>query len=115
MSGALDQHFRPRRRRKPRPDRKCCLHWKNRLGIWRGNANPSPDAHARLPQTEVGSEQPFDIAILPGITALVSEMALARLTDYVAHVRIETGESDADAPTSEGEDEEEGVGEREAS
>ena len=70
---------------------------------------------ARLPQTEVGSEQPFDIAILPGITALVSEMALARLTDYVAHVRIETGGSDADASASEGEDEEDGVGEGEAS
>lgn len=39
----------------------------------------------RLPPTESGSEQPFDIAILPGITALVSEMALGRLTEYAAN------------------------------
>lgn len=42
---------------------------------------------ARLPLTESGSEQPFDIAILPGITALVSEMALGRLTEYAANTR----------------------------
>jgi hypothetical protein len=41
----------------------------------------------RLPHTEPGSEQPFDIAILPGITALVSEVALGRLTEYAANTR----------------------------
>lgn len=55
---------------------------------------------ARIPPTESGSEQPFDIAILPGITALVSEMALGRLTEYAANTRAggagaEPGSSEA--------------------
>lgn len=42
---------------------------------------------ARLPPTETGSEQPFDIAILPGITVLVSETAIGKLTEYAANTR----------------------------
>ena len=38
----------------------------------------------KLPLSEPGSDQPFDVAILPGIVALVSEAALSRLTDYVS-------------------------------
>ena len=41
----------------------------------------------RLPAAEPGSDQPFDIAILPGISALVSEVALGRLTEYAANTR----------------------------
>lgn len=41
----------------------------------------------KMPQTEPGSDQPFDIAILPGIAALVSEATLSRLTDYVSSAR----------------------------
>ena len=52
---------------------------------------------AKLPQTEVGSEQPFDIAILPGITALVSEVALGRLTEYAAHIRTGAVRSEIDS------------------
>ena len=52
---------------------------------------------AKLPQTEAGSEQPFDIAILPGITALVSEVALGRLTEYAAQIRIGTARSEIDS------------------
>lgn len=52
---------------------------------------------ARLPPTESGSEQPFDIAILPGITALVSEVALGRLTEYAANTRTGTTGSEPDS------------------
>lgn len=52
---------------------------------------------ARLPPTESGSEQPFDIAILPGITALVSEVALGRLTEYAANTRAGTAGSEPDS------------------
>lgn len=41
----------------------------------------------RLPLAESGSDQPFDIAILPGIAALVSEVALGRLTEYATNTR----------------------------
>ncbi len=41
----------------------------------------------KLPPTESGSDQPFDVAILPGIAALVSEATLTRLTDYVSSAR----------------------------
>ncbi|MDD5299426.1 MAG: DUF4194 domain-containing protein [Gallionella sp.] len=36
----------------------------------------------RIMQADSGSDQPFDITILPGITALVNEGTLARLADY---------------------------------
>lgn len=42
----------------------------------------------KMPQTEPGSDQPFDVAILPGIAALVSEATLSRLTDYVTSARV---------------------------
>ncbi|MPM92575.1 hypothetical protein SDC9_139710 [bioreactor metagenome] len=42
----------------------------------------------KMPQTEPGSDQPFDVAILPGIAALVSEATLSRLTDYVSSARV---------------------------
>lgn len=41
----------------------------------------------KMPQTEPGSDQPFDVAILPGIAALVSEATLSRLTEYVSNAR----------------------------
>lgn len=44
----------------------------------------------KMPQTEPGSDQPFDVAILPGIAALVSEATLSRLTDYVSSARVVT-------------------------
>jgi hypothetical protein len=42
---------------------------------------------ARITQADSGSDQPFDITILPGITALVNEGTLARLVDYSAGVQ----------------------------
>lgn len=39
---------------------------------------------ARISQADSDSDQPFDITILPGITALVNEGTLARLADYAA-------------------------------
>ena len=38
----------------------------------------------KMPQADSSSEQPFDITILPGIVALVSEGTLSRLADYAA-------------------------------
>lgn len=38
---------------------------------------------AKITQTDSGAEQPFDISILPGIVALVSEGTLSRLADYM--------------------------------
>ena len=38
----------------------------------------------KITQADSGSDQPFDITILPGIVALVSEGTLSRLADYAA-------------------------------
>lgn len=46
----------------------------------------------KMPQTEPGSDQPFDVAILPGIAALVSEATLSRLTEYVSNARGTSGQ-----------------------
>lgn len=49
----------------------------------------------KMPATEPGSDQPFDVEILPGIEAIVSEATLSRLTEYAGRAR---GISVKDAP-----------------
>jgi len=41
----------------------------------------------KMPATEPGSDQPFDVEILPGIEAIVSEATLSRLTEYAGRPR----------------------------
>lgn len=52
---------------------------------------------ARITSTDSGSDQPFDITILPGITALVNERTLSRLADYSAAAQT----AKRDAPSGE--------------
>lgn len=40
----------------------------------------------KVTQADSGSDQPFDISILPGIVALVSEGTLSRLAEYAATI-----------------------------
>lgn len=40
----------------------------------------------KITQTDSGSDQPFDISILPGICAVVSEATIGRLTDYTKNI-----------------------------
>lgn len=55
----------------------------------------------KTPATEPGSDQPFDVAILPGIAALVSEATLSRLTDYAVSARTDgTDRAGETAPVS---------------
>lgn len=51
----------------------------------------------RLPATEPGSDQPFDVAILPGIEAIVNERTLERLSIYTAAPR-QAAPSEDDEP-----------------
>ena len=53
---------------------------------------------AKMPATEPGSDQPFDVEVLPGVQAIISEATLSRLTDYVATQRTTT---DDDVETAE--------------
>ena len=65
----------------------------------------------KMPPTEPGSDQPFDVAVLPGIEAIVNEKTLERLSVYTGAPRQEIppldDEDEAVVPASEGESSEE--------
>lgn len=44
----------------------------------------------KTPPTEPGSDQPFDVAVLPGIEAIVNEKTLERLSIYTGASRVDT-------------------------
>lgn len=63
---------------------------------------------AAMRDPELGSDQPFDVAVRPGIKTLVSEPVLARFASYYQT----TGKPDAAEPAESAEDAEEGEHEK---